>query len=464
MSTRSQSRSCASWLQWLFHLFGLREPDPVTPPPPTPVTKKKWTFMVYIGGDNNLENAGRKDLAEMKAAGSTDQVNIIAQFDGMSDLGSQRYYLRQGTRLRDDVVEQLPEVNTGDPIALGEFLAWAQKSYPAERHALVLWNHGSGWKDDDIYRGIASKAMDPSALTRGQVRSLSAGNASRALFRSTLESVAEEALLRGRAILFDDTSSDFLDNVEMKRVLDEAAERSGRRLDLVGCDACLMSMLEVAYQLKSCCRYFVASQEEEPGDGWPYDAILKRLVANPEMTADLLSSVIVEEYNRFYRVRFPNLPVTQAALDLDRVDALADATDQLADVLRSSLETNWQSTSALISLAMYDVQRFADRDYVDLVHFCQLLSEGNPGSAIGEAASRVYALVKRDRLATPVLAEGHGGPGMRHVNGISVYVADRTVSPLYERLEFTKEHRWNEFLRARLSPRYRTRSSEGVLR
>ena len=42
---------------------------------------KKWTFMVYMAGDNNLDPNGVKDLQEMKKVGSTDQLNLIAQFD-----------------------------------------------------------------------------------------------------------------------------------------------------------------------------------------------------------------------------------------------------------------------------------------------------------------------------------------------------------------------------------------------
>ena len=40
-----------------------------------------WTWLVYMAGDNNLQGAGSTDLAEMKRIGSTDDVNVIVQFD-----------------------------------------------------------------------------------------------------------------------------------------------------------------------------------------------------------------------------------------------------------------------------------------------------------------------------------------------------------------------------------------------
>ncbi len=43
--------------------------------------RKKWTVMVWMAGDNDLEEFGDKDLAEMKRVGSNDDINIVVQFD-----------------------------------------------------------------------------------------------------------------------------------------------------------------------------------------------------------------------------------------------------------------------------------------------------------------------------------------------------------------------------------------------
>ena len=39
----------------------------------------------------------------------------------------------------------------------------------------------------------------------------------------------------------------------------------GQKIDLVGMDACLMAMVEVAYEIKDYVNILVASQETEPG-------------------------------------------------------------------------------------------------------------------------------------------------------------------------------------------------------
>ena len=41
--------------------------------------KAKWTFMVYLAGDNDLSTAGEKDIGEMRSVGSSPDVNVIAK-------------------------------------------------------------------------------------------------------------------------------------------------------------------------------------------------------------------------------------------------------------------------------------------------------------------------------------------------------------------------------------------------
>jgi len=43
--------------------------------------KAKWTVMVYMAGDNNLDGAALRDIAEMARVGSTKDVNILVQLD-----------------------------------------------------------------------------------------------------------------------------------------------------------------------------------------------------------------------------------------------------------------------------------------------------------------------------------------------------------------------------------------------
>ena len=95
------------------------------------------------------------------------------------------------------------------------------------------------------------------------------------------------AAIKERGIAYDDQAQDFLDNIELKKVLANIRKKLKRNIDILGMDACLMSMVEVAYQMRDAVDYSVGSEESEPNEGWPYDRILKALAANPAMTPEL---------------------------------------------------------------------------------------------------------------------------------------------------------------------------------
>lgn len=406
---------------------------------------REWTLMVYMAGDNNLEEYGIKDLGEMKTVGSTDEIAVVAQFDRMSDQVTRRYHLTADQSLDTDCVAQLPEVNTGDPKSLTDFIAWACQTYPANRYGLVLWNHGSGWKDEDIYHAAQEKGV-VQKVGRGQIRGLASGKPSRALFSTTLEQMVVEAT--ERAILFDDSSADFLDSQELKRVLQRAAQVVARPFDLLGFDACLMSMLEVHYQARDTCRVVVGSQEVEPGDGWPYDSILAQLVADPDMTPEALAQVIVDAYASFYTTRHPSLPITQSAISLAGIEPISEAVSALAIPLRDSLSD--KGTLGLLFGALRYAQSFTDRDYVDLAHLCRLLVQGGAETGVNEAAQHVIDLLTGN--ASPIIAEAHHGPGVDNATGLSIYFPVRVLSPLYSDLDFARECQWDDFLDAFVNP------------
>ena len=397
--------------------------------------------MVYLAGDNNLETFGLKDLHEMNRAGYSDEVAVVAQFDRMSDQVTRRYVFSGSPDLEGNCVAQLEEMNTGDPKALLDFISWACRDYPAERYGLILWNHGNGWKDDDIYRhawqqGVAER------ITRGQARRLASGRTGRAFFSTTLERLIIETAQTQRAILFDDSSADFLDNIELRAVLQQAVARIGQPIDLLGFDACLMNMLEVHYQIRDLCKLAVGSQESEPGDGWPYDEILAGLYANPGMAVEDLSKWIVDAYVGFYQVNHPRLSVTQSAILLGAIDPLVEALDELAQALIETLAE--PRGLGLLFGALRSAQSFSDRDYVDLVHYCRLLSTSAVEDPIDQTARRIADLLAGE--TSPVIAAKHHGPEVTNANGLSIYLPARSLSPLYQRLEISKKHSWHHFL------------------
>ena len=47
----------------------------------TAPSQKKWCVMVYLAADIELESAAMDDLGQMKAAGSSSEVDVLAQLN-----------------------------------------------------------------------------------------------------------------------------------------------------------------------------------------------------------------------------------------------------------------------------------------------------------------------------------------------------------------------------------------------
>ena len=194
-------------------------------------------------------------------------------------------------------------------------------------------------------------------------------------FSSSLGELLAQPTPSERAIAFDDGSGHSLDTIELGRVIAKAAQELGRPLDLVGMNACQMSSAEVAYQLRGSAEVYVASQEDMPVQGWPYDDILPRLAAQPDMDAAALGTLVVERYVAYFQAsQLPwgqdGLPagVTLAATRLDGIPKLAGAVQSLAASLQGDIAT----LSDAVWAAHAKAHKFKFQLY-DLAGFCRAL-------------------------------------------------------------------------------------------
>jgi Clostripain family len=139
--------------------------------PRAPLSKPaQWTVLVYMAGDDRnprgIEYAIAQDLVEIKRVGSTDAVHFLVQTDDATGTASYRYRLRKDTDLAADRIERFNgDLNTGSTRTLVDFVQWANYLFPAERTALVLWGHGSGHDDQNVYRA-ARGSMNPRTAAR----------------------------------------------------------------------------------------------------------------------------------------------------------------------------------------------------------------------------------------------------------------------------------------------------------
>ncbi len=423
-------------------------PRPPLPPPPAtaappgapPTKPAHWTVLAYVSGDNNLSPYGKTDMGEMKRIGSRTGLNLLAQYDPAGTGGTRRFYLRKGTLIDADVISNLGETNMGDPKVLSSFLEWGVTTYPAERVCVILWNHGSGWDDSNIYRGVqklGAKIARKGIFGPRAAHLRALGRRSQQTFFTTSITRA----VRDRAIAFDDQAMDFLDNIELKNVLAGTQAKLGRPIDLVAMDACLMNMLEVAYQVRDSVGIMVGSEETEPCDGWPYDQAFKILGAPQIPTPGEFAKHCVEAYLAGYK---PTDGVTQSALDITKVGLVVAALDEFCKVLQPAVG---EASKVLgIIRARNATQSFDTPEYVDLLDFATKLGVHSKDPKVKAAAA---ALVKDVAASGFVLANGAKGKLHSGCHGFSIYFpVVKPISPLYANLDFTQNTQWAKFLKA----------------
>ena len=278
--------------------------------------KAKWTVLTYIAAHNNLDALGKKSLDEILRVGSSDDVVHGVFYDG--PVGAARYVMGDPGYVKYQ--QQLGKsFDSGDPDELIATAKWLFDQYPAQRYALVLWSHGSGWEPAEIAE-VAKEARSGAQADPAESQERAGAPGGRALFRSTLRTILKPDKPSERAILFDDGTGHSLDTIELARVARAIAKAIGQPLDLLGMDACLMANLEVAYEVRKDVRYLVASQELVPGHSWPYQTIFGALRANPDLGGAQFAKLVVEQYVGFYSANPPAAgDVTKVALDLGRI-------------------------------------------------------------------------------------------------------------------------------------------------
>jgi len=234
----------------------------------------KWTVMVYMDGDNNLESYVTPDIEqELAVPGSSADVNVIALADRTPGYDTSRgnwtttklFYITNGI-LADaaHAMADWGERNMADPQTLIDFVAWCKTNYPAEHYALSFWDHGWSW-----HPGWN---------------------------------------------MADDTSGDTLEYHEVKNAL-----ASLGFIDVIMYDACDMASIEMADLWHGYATAVCGSQEEVGGNGIEYDYVLSRLVADPTMTADQVAVAVAQSaIIREARQPFPPLPLTAGLIRCSR--------------------------------------------------------------------------------------------------------------------------------------------------
>lgn len=369
-----------------------------------PVTRtalKEWTFLVYINADNNLDENGVDDMNEMESVGSTDQLNIVTQLDREGAGGTWRYLVHKDSNMAEitsPVLETMPEQDMGSPDTLQAFIQWGMEKYPAKKTAVIIWNHGSGWEKKQNRFG-----------TKG--------------------------------VSYDDDSGNHLSVVQVGAVLKELSAKRGQKFEIIGYDACLMQMAEVAAEAVGSAKFQVASEETEPLDGWPYDKVFEGIAANPTWNGAEAGKHIVHAYGESYNGGSQgDSDTTQSCIDLERFAEFKTA----ADAYVAALQSNAAHT-APVNEAIGASQSYAEPDHKDMVDFIDQVSSRITDQAVIEAGNALKAA-----LTDKVIVASHlTGSSLEASKGLAVWLpsyVSQSLMSSYKQLAWSAGTQWDELV------------------
>lgn len=414
--------------------------------------QKEWTVMVYVNAKNNLESAGLYNVNQMEMVGSNDKMNVVVELGRMKGqdgddatdgdwTGSRRYYITSDFKPADNsqeavqnaykesmgkinspVVQELPRVDMGDWKHAVDFVKWARSNYPAKKYMLVLWDHGSGWFDSQRATKMPKKAAK-----------------------------------RSRMISSDDETKNFIGTKQIPMILQEAGN-----VDVLGYDACLMQMGEVAYEVASYTKYIVASEELEPGYGQDYTTFIGTLAENPSASALDVSKYWVEAFGAFYQTYYSQIKqsATCSAVDTARLEGFKAKADALATAIMATTDI------PALKTAKNKVLRFGEfgpqdptrviTTYADAYDFALLLSENTKDERVKAAGKDLMDYITGGLVVANVGVgvDEPSGADMTRARGISLNVArvrnditveqveDRIFGNKYTDMDFASSTQW----------------------
>lgn len=279
------------------------------------------TLMVYMAGSNLESEAGAAtdDLRDMMQSMPDDgSLSVIVLASGAErwhcDIVPDETNIYLLTRQGIEILERGEPSSMGDPSTLERLLDYGYRHFPADRYALILWDHGAG--------PMGGVCFDE--------------------------------------VFQDGGSCDGMTLQELGDAL-AASPFAEQKLSWIGFDACLMASLETATVAAPYAEYMIASQEAEPTEGWDYRFLADAAEEQPLQTA----SSICESYYRAHSGALKD--VTISCIDLSGVSLVNQEMDELFGNLEVSPDRYAVYAGARRDAIEIDIANPCQYDLVDLV-------------------------------------------------------------------------------------------------
>jgi hypothetical protein len=355
----------------------------------------EWTVLLYFVLDAGVD----RDSVVQSLAGAEGDPAVKVLVEIIDATGA----MTRSELLGGKLVEKAKStVDPSRPGPLSEFIRWGLDltADPPKRSMVVVSAHGNGVRD------WSNKWNKTPPNERGGL-------------------VPPVGMANPDAIAF--SKGKFLTTAQL------GAEFQGLKVDVIGFDACLMSMVEVGYELALATggSFLVASEVIVPSDGWPYKEILSSLATSPTTIPEALASTVVDKYKLAYAAK---QPVDTAIASVDLAKLITFAEDFKTFVARDTL--GFVDSIASVRQSLQD-PIYVDGYYVDVGLFFEALAKAGIAGV-----PKVGALVTKAATSGASTTAGY--------TGVSLFYPPAAVIlnhiDQYNALKFSKDTGWGALL------------------
>jgi len=315
-----------------------------------------------------------------------------------------RYYTnRSGKVVAENVATYDNTFDAGTPEALAKVLAAAEAACSPTSRCLLFSSHGTGWMPTGYFDDGGESSLK--MISRKSVKESDYSDLSRLKIRESIG--------------YDAQSKNEID------IRDFASVLGKYHWDGMLLDCCYMGAIEVAYELRNCCDWIIASPTEILITGFPYPTLLENLFR----TGDNVGfKNICQQYYEMYQSQSGKLQsATIALVNSKELESLAQLCAKIVT----------ESRTAVANVDRMSVQRYfynSSKDYFfDLSHYFEQFASTDSFASFSSLLTRA--------IPCAYTTEKFLGLPMEHFCGVSCYIP----SPKYPKLNaYYKQLAWNQ--------------------
>jgi hypothetical protein len=381
--------------------------------------KQNVTLLSYLGFDNNkgafdpdkgpfvpdenYRNELPKLLNFQELSGSDNKFNFLVQTDGAEDNDLKRYYIvndKDSSKIVSPYIQLAEEKDSADSNVLQDFIKWGYSNYDAPVKILDIDSHGGSYK----------------------------------------------------GIVFDQPTRNIMSISEVAR----AIKSSVGKVDILTFDACLMSSIEVGYELKDQADVMIGSEDSTLRTGMLYAGSLSKIIDNSKNPEDIARGILlasdrsgVKDYEGLLNPNRPNRQgktpnvFTISAFRGKEMKNLVAEINNLSRRIMSKISTDKTAVSSAIN-GTKALRIDNDEDVAGQRDLYEILSRM---TTIFTDPELKNAVVKTRNALNKAIVIARTNNLEKYARGIGINISpDSVQTEMYQATSFAKNSQWDEMI------------------